>query len=405
MAGAQAPVSTRPKVGGPGWIAPIEVDMFIAANERLASQLDYPPLVPLALSVVIPTMNERDNVGRLVERLAIALAGVEWEAIFVDDGSTDGTVDAVMRLARTDRRVRLISRFGRRGLSSAVIEGMLSSTAPVVAVIDADLQHDERILPQLFRAVEGGECDLAVGSRYAAGGSIGDWSASRARISLSATRLAELITKTPLSDPMSGFFALRHSALFAAAPYLTGTGYKILLDVVASSRVPLRVVEIPYCFKPRSAGTSKLDLRVALQFLELLVDKLIGRWVPMRFVLFALVGTMGLGVHLAMLAFFLKAAALPFSAAMTLATLSAMTFNFVLNNFLTYRDRRLSGVRFIYGLLSFYLVCSVGAAANVGVGELIYGWQSWWLAGAAGAAIGSVWNFAVGGIVTWRTRG
>lgn len=359
---------------------------------------------PLALTVVIPTLNERGNVEELLSRLSLALAGIEWEAIVVDDGSDDGTPERVAEIAQRDRRVRLVHRFGRRGLSSAVVEGMLASTAPMLAVIDADLQHDETILPAMVRAVEGG-CDLAIGTRYAGGGSVGSWSASRTRISRFSTRLAGMLLKTELSDPMSGFFVVRRDVMRAALPRLSNRGYKILLDLVASSPRPLKVHEEPFTFRNRVAGASKLDSAVAIDFVELLIDKAVGRFVPLRFLMFAAVGGFGLFVHLALLGLFLNGLGAGFAAAQTIAVVGSMTLNFFLNNSLTYRDRRLRGMRAIVGLLSFYLVCSVGAAANVGVGTFLYtGADNWWIAGAAGAVIGSVWNYAATSWFTWARR-
>jgi dolichol-phosphate mannosyltransferase len=369
--------------------------MFERARSIIAEALPR----PLALAVVIPTLNEADNVVPLLERLALTLADVEWEAIFVDDGSTDGTAEAIAAIAATDRRVRIIRRYGRRGLSSAVIEGMLASPAPVLAVIDADLQHDETILPALLAALHDGH-DLAVGTRYAGGGSVGDWAEGRARASLFATRLAGLLG-TRLSDPMSGFFAIRRQALMAALPRLSGMGYKILLDLVASSPVPLSTIEVPYRFRPRESGTSKLDSAVALEYALLLFDKLVGRYVPARFVMFLGVGALGVLVHLAILALLVDR--LSFAAAQASAVIASMTFNFLLNNAFTYRDRRLSGLAKLRGLISFYLVCGVGAVANVGVGSMIYSNDHrWWLAGIGGAAIGSVWNYAASSTLTWR---
>lgn len=366
--------------------------------------LDRRTVDPLTVSVVVPTLNERDNVLRLFDKLAAALAGLEWEAIFVDDGSTDGTIEAVTRLARTDRRARLVSRIGRRGLSSAVIEGMMSSTAPVVAVIDADLQHDERVLPQLVAAVDAGEFDLAVGSRYALGGSLGEWAGSRERISRVATRLAEVVAKAPLADPMSGFFAIRRDKVLAAAPHLSGKGFKILLDLIASSPTRLRITELPYRFRARDAGDSKLDTLVVAEYLLLLAEKLIGPWLPVRLLMFLAVGGTGVVVHLAALGLLMRALALPFSLAMPLATMTAMTSNFFLNNVFTYRDRRLHGWRMIVGLAKFCLVCSAGAVANVAIAEMVVRSQPWWLAGAAGAIASAVWNFAMSGIFAWSDR-
>jgi len=359
---------------------------------------------PLELCVVIPTLNEAGNVELLLDKLGIALAGIEWEAIFVDDGSTDGTPEILTRIAQSDRRVRMIRRMGRRGLSSAVVEGALASTTPVIAVIDADLQHDEQILPDLYRAVAGGH-ELAIGTRYASNGSTGDWNESRLKISRFATALASPIMKTQLSDPMSGLFAVRRDVLLEAAPRLSNVGYKILLDLVASAQRPLKVAEVGYVFGTRQHGESKLDEMVALEYIELLLDKTVGRLVPVKLVQFGAVGILGVGVHLLLLDLALNAIGLTFSWSQATAVIGAMTFNFALNNRFTYRDRQLKGLAWIGGLLSFYLVCSLGAVANVGIGSLVYEqFHGWWIAGIAGAIVGSVWNYVASGWLTWTRR-
>ena len=360
---------------------------------------------PLAMTVVIPTLNERGNIEILLERLGLALAGIEWEAMFVDDGSSDGTPGLITRLAQADRRIRIIRRIGRRGLSSAVVEGALASTSPVVAVIDADLQHDETILPQLFRAIDQGGHELAVGTRYAENGSTGEWDESRRMISRFATRLAAPIMKTPLTDPMSGFFAVRRDVLLDAAPHLSSVGYKILLDLVASHPRSLSVAEVCYTFGVRTSGASKLDQMVALEYVELLLDKTIGRFIPVKLVQFGAIGMVGVGVHLTLLYILLGAAGAGFGVAQAGAVIGAMTFNFALNNRFTYRDRQLKGTAWITGLMSFYLVCSLGAVANVGIGSLVFDrFPEWWLAGIAGAIVGSVWNYVASGWLTWTRR-
>lgn len=357
---------------------------------------------PLALSVIVPTYDERPNITTLLDRLRAALAGIEWEAIFVDDGSTDGTPELIADIAMRERHVRLIRRIGRRGLSSAVVEGMLASVAPVLAVIDADLQHDEAILPALYRAIEAG-ADLAIGTRYAAGGSTGDWARGRARLSASATRLATRLLRTAVSDPMSGFFVIRRGALMASVPRLSTMGYKILLDIIASAPAPLAIREVPYTFRPRAAGESKLDAAIVLETALLLFDKLFGRWIPLRFAMFVGVGALGVGVHLVALGLLVDVARIGFAQAQAGASLIAMTGNFILNNRFTYRDRRLTGFGFARGLASFYLVCGLGMVANVGIGALIYGSDHrWWVAGLVGAAIGSVWNYALSSALTWK---
>ena len=359
----------------------------------------------LELSVVVPTFNEAGNVDEVVARLEHVLDGIDWEVVFVDDDSTDGTWQRLTEISQYDRRVRLIRRIGRRGLASAVMEGALATTSPVVAVMDADLQHDETRLPAMFQAIASQGHDLAVGSRYCSGGSTGAWDQKRVGISRFATRVAAPLLKTPLSDPMSGFFAIRREALLDAAPHLSTVGYKILLDLVASSPRPLSVAEIPYEFRDRTCGESKLDAAVALEYGELLLDKLIGRYVPVKLVLFGAIGALGVLIHLAVLGGLLKGLSLPFAAAQATAVVTAMTFNYALNNRLTYRDRQRRGWQWLTGLFTFYLVCALGAVGNVGVGSLVYqSVQQWWLAGIAGAVVGSVWNYVASAWFTWSRR-
>jgi dolichol-phosphate mannosyltransferase len=361
---------------------------------------------PLQLSVVIPTLNEAGNIEPLLERLGVALAGIEWEAIFVDDGSKDGTPELLTRIAQADRRVRMVRRIGRRGLSSAVVEGALASTTPIVAVIDADLQHDEKVLPDLYRAIADEGNELAIGTRYAGNGSTGEWAEDRLKISRFATALASPIMKTKMSDPMSGFFAVRRDILLEAAPRLSSVGYKILLDLAASYPRPLKLAEVGYTFGTRQHGESKLDEMVALEYLELLLDKAVGRFVPVKLIQFGAVGMLGVAVHLAVLNAVLNVIGAPFSTAQAVAVIGAMTFNFALNNKFTYRDRQLTGFAWVGGLFSFYLVCSLGAVANVGIGSLVYEQYhaGWWLAGIAGAIVGSVWNYVASGWLTWTKR-
>lgn len=357
---------------------------------------------PLELAIIIPTFNEAENVPKLLALLNEALRGIVWEAIFVDDNSADGTADLIRSIGRHNIRVRVLERLGRRGLSTAVIEGMMATSAPVLAVIDADLQHDETLLPRLYAAVRAG-ADLAVGSRYVGSGGVGEWDERRHSVSRGATWLAQRILKTSLSDPMSGFFVISRDALRASLPRLSGGGFKILLDIAASAPMPLKVVELPYVFRTRVAGESKLGTMVMAEYLKLLADKAIGHLVPIRLLMFIIVGSIGVAVHLGILGGLLLTGAVSFALAQAIAVWGAMTFNFGLNNIFTYSDRRLRGVRMITGLVSFYAVCLIGAAANVGVGAYIHGDDhSWWLAGVAGALIGAVWNFAASSAITWR---
>jgi dolichol-phosphate mannosyltransferase len=360
-----------------------------------------PAIALVELAVVIPTLNERDNVPVVVQRLNRVLAGIAWEAIFVDDDSPDGTADAVREAARRQGNIRCIQRLGRRGLASACIEGILSSAAPYVAVMDGDLQHDEALLPEMLAKIKAEKLDIVVASRHVAEGSLGDWQKSRVAISDFATRLSRLVIKADLTDPMSGFFMVERTAFAGAMRRLSGQGFKILLDLFASTPRPFAFAEVPLKFRERLHGESKLDTLVAWEYLMLLLQKLIGPAVPVRFLLFSLIGGLGLVTHLATLWLALNTAQASFAVAQGVATVMAMSGNFLLNNLFTYRDRRLRGWRLLSGLGSFYAVCGVGAAANVGVAAYIAGDHSWWLAGLAGAAVSAVWNYAMSSIFTW----
>jgi dolichol-phosphate mannosyltransferase len=354
------------------------------------------------LAIVIPVLNEADNVAPLVERLTRALAGIRWEAIFVDDDSPDGTADVVRALARLQSNIRCVQRLGRRGLASACIDGILSSAAPYIAVMDGDLQHDEMLLPQMLAKIRAERLDVVVASRYTDAGSVGDWQRSRVVISDVAGRLSRLVVKADLTDPMSGFFMVERNAFAAAMRSLTGQGFKILLDLFASSPRPLAFAEVPLSFRQRLHGESKLDTLVAWEYLMLVLQKLVGPAVPVRFLLFSLIGALGVGTHLLTLWFGTHMLAIAFPLAQAIATVVAMTGNFLLNNLFTYRDRRLRGRRLVTGLISFYAVCGAGGAANVGVASYVAGGHhSWWLAGLAGAAVSVVWNYAMSSIFTW----
>jgi dolichol-phosphate mannosyltransferase len=358
------------------------------------------------LSVIVPSFNERLNVAPMIAKLEAALAGVHWEVVYVDDNSPDGTAQEVRRIAQLDPRVRCICRIGRRGLASAVIEGAMSSSADYVAVIDADLQHDESRLPVMLRAMQSGGYDIAVASRHVEGGDdAGLPSPFRHILSNGGIWLAQTFLPVRLTDPMSGFFLLPRPLFEELARGLNGQGFKILLDLVLSSSRPLRVLEVATQFRERAAGESKMDALVVIQFVGLLLDKLSGGLLPLRFFSFALVGALGVVVNLVGLALLRKNTVLGFEAEQAIATLVAMVFNFQLNNVITYRDQRLRGRGLWRGLLLFMIVCGFGAVANVGIAKTLYDQNTTWtVAGGLGAMIGVVWNYAVSATLVWRSR-
>lgn len=375
-----------------------------SVRERLLS--DHPETGELTLAVVVPTYNEADNVAALVAALKHALDGIDYEIVFVDDDSPDGTADVVRSIGRRDRRVRCLQRLGRRGLSGACIEGILATAAPYAAVIDGDLQHDETVLPQMLDRLQRGACDVAVGSRYLGGEHFGDWDKGRVRASKLATRLAKTVTGVRITDLMSGFFMVRTELFRAIAPNMSGIGFKVLLDLLASARQPLQVAEIAYQFRSRAAGESTLDAKVVLEYVELLIDKSIGRLVPAKFVMFGLVGALGVVVHMGVLTALFRGSGIEFGAAQIAASLTAMTTNFALNNVFTHHDRRLSGWRWLTGLASFAAASSVGLIANVGIATYLFATHdaAWYLSALAGIAVGAVWNYAVTSFFTWKRR-
>jgi dolichol-phosphate mannosyltransferase len=357
------------------------------------------------VSIIVPTFNERENVTGVVAAVGAALPNVCWEIVFVDDNSSDGTASLVREIAQKDPTVRCLHRFGRRGLSSACVEGIMATASPIVAVMDADRQHDERILGQMLEILKTSDADIVVGSRYTEGGGTGDWDRSRIAMSRFATRITNLIAGTGLSDPMSGYFMMRREAFLGALPRLSSMGFKILLDIFASSPRVLKAVEVPYEFRTRQYGESKLDSMVLWEFLLLLLDKLVGRYVPIRFISFALIGASGLLVHFAALTLLFKILSASFVVAQTAATLAAITSNFLLNNALTYRDQRLKGFRLLLGWISFNLVCATGAVANVGIANWLFTHDTiWFVSALAGIAVGVVWNYAMSAIFTWGKR-
>jgi len=337
----------------------------------------------LQLAVVVPTYNERANVRPFLEGLKRALSGIAYEVIFVDDDSPDSTADEIRAIGILDPGVRVIQRIQRRGLASACIEGMMATSAPVIAVMD--------------------NLDLVVATRKAEGGSMGGFGRSRLFLSNLGSRLSQSIIGCHISDPMSGFFLVRREYIHEVVRSASGVGFKILLDLVASAKRPIAVGEVPYTFRERLHGTSKLDLLVGIEYLELLLDKKIGRLVPVRFILFSMVGAAGVLASTIVLYTSVKFFHTGFFSGQIIATLVSMTGNFLLNNSMTYRDRRLKGRQLVSGLITFYLACSVGAVINVRIAELALSLGSPWLiAGAIGLGVGAVWNYGMTSFFTWR---
>lgn len=356
------------------------------------------------LTIVVPTYNERENVEELIEKVGAVMDGIDWEMVFVDDDSPDGTAELVFQINRDNPRVRGIKRIGRRGLSSACIEGICSSSAPYVAVMDADMQHDEGILPAMLQKLREEDLDLVVGSRFTSGGSTGDLPSARVKMSKFATILGTKLLGVQTTDPMSGFFMLRRSFFYDVVHDLSGKGFKILLDIFASSKRDVRFGEVPYNMRAREHGDSKLDMVVLGEYLLLLLEKSVGKLIPVRFIFFVMVGLFGATIHLAVLMSCLNLWDKSFLFSQSTAVVIAMTVNFFFNNVFTYSDRRLKGVKVLRGLGIFYLSCAGGAFIAVMISSYLFDQDiPAAIAGLLGAGVGAVWNYTLSTQYAWKS--
>ncbi len=219
------------------------------------------------VTLILPTYNERETLPHLVAALGPMVHRLGLEVIVVDDASPDGTAEVAEALAAQGLApIQMVRRPGKAGLASAFLAGAAVAAAPIVAVMDSDGSHPVEVLSALVAAVEGG-ADLAVASRYVAGGRIERWPAWRRLVSLVATAGARVLFQLPVRDPLSGYFALRREIL--TRQDYRGVGFKILLEILV--RNPhLTVVEVSYCFTQRAAGRSKLSLGEIVAYLRLL---------------------------------------------------------------------------------------------------------------------------------------
>jgi dolichol-phosphate mannosyltransferase len=354
----------------------------------------------LDLSIVICTLDEADAIGLVLGELDTTLAGLAAEVIVVDDSLDDATALAVRAFTPAHVSLRLIRREGARGLASAAAEGWAASQGRILGLMDGDGQHDPEVLPHLMAHLTDGDADIAVASRYMAGACTG-LSGYRHALSASGTALAKGLTGVATTDPMAGLFLFRRTWWNAARDRLNPMGYKILLDLALSGDRAPRIVEVPTALRRRLGGRSKLDARVLADLAAHLIEKSTGGMIPAKFVLFGAVGASGVAVDLGVLAIATHQGA-AFWMAQVMAVLAAMTSNFFFNNFLTFRERRLSGLAWWRGLAAFYAACGAGALLNQAIAMGAYDLG---LAGPASALVGAVasaaWNYTSASKISW----
>jgi dolichol-phosphate mannosyltransferase len=381
-------------------------------------EADRPPV----LSVVTPTFNEAENVGPLIAAIHDALGDLHHEIIVVDDDSPDRTWEVAGDIAAVDPRVRVVRRFSDPGLSPAVMAGFGAARGSVLAVIDADLQHDERVLPEMVRRVTEGEADVVVGSRGSDDGSYGDWGSGRRFVSWVAAMIARIFLRVPTSDPMSGFFAMSRSTFERLAPTINPQGFKILLEFIGQRRVRLRVSEVGYTFRNRLHGETKMSPSVIRSYLLAVVELRLGRQVKGQFVLYSLVGASGVLVNLAVFsvtdAIDLGAVEIGFGRpirwSLLLGIAASIVWNFVLNNYFTFWERRFHRSRLVWGFVQFTVVSLLGVVVHVSVFQFLesVGWGDALLGQSAsrivhdgiGFLVALVSNYFLNINIIWRRR-
>ncbi|NTF46111.1 glycosyltransferase [Rhizobium rhizogenes] len=355
------------------------------------------------LSVIAPTYNESGNIIPFIERAREALVGFDWEIIFVDDNSPDGTSEKAHCFSKEDPRVRSILRLGDRGLAKSSIQGMLSARGELLCVMDVDGQHDPAVINEMADRLEGEDLHIvSAARRLEIDGAMEGLSPTRQRLSVLGNWLSGLVLGRKLSDPLTGFFLIRRDSFLQTAPRLGDPGFKLLLDILHSNK-ELKHAEIPFDFGMRLNGESKLDIYVVWKFVTFLLSKLTAGLLPVSLISFLLVGGLGVFVHFAVLYLVLSLTA-SFTVAQTISTLVAATGNFLLNNLLTFRDRRLRGWVKVWGYLKFLGVSAVGIVANVSAATLTYERlvHVVFVATLAGIAIDTIWKFVIAKRFVWK---
>ncbi len=317
----------------------------------------------LELTVVIPTLNEEKNIPIIFEKVSNALKGVNWEMVIVDDNSTDRSPEVMREMTQKHHNFRFIRRIGRSGLSTACTEGMLSSAAPVIAVMDADGQHDETKLQTMLGLIQGDSADVVVGSRFKEGAELEAFSNFRTKLSLYSNTLAQKLFNLPLKDSMGNFFMLRQTVLEEAAPHLCGRGQKLLFDILLVGPKDVRVAEVPIVFGVREHGDSKLSPLAAIDFGLQMWDRKFGQIFPTKAVIdicsilgFTLISTLIqwaiMKISYAMSGTFPNAALiLPF------ATVPSIALSYRIQRALTAKRKRTKGWGMVKEFLAYAAIC------------------------------------------------
>lgn len=379
------------------------------------------------VSVILPTYNEAENIPLIVKKLETVLKKFNYEILIVDDNSPDKTYDIAVRLGENNKRIRAIRRVHERGLSSAIVAGFANANGKYRIVMDADMQHDEKVLPLFIEKFREGY-DLVIGTRRAEGGGTKNWSWIRRFISRVASLMARIILVKKSTDPGSGFFGVSKEYFEKSKDKLNPRGFKILLEFLALDD-KAKMAEVGYVFLPRIYGTSKLSTKVVLEFLIALYELRIGKVISLEFIKYSMVGLSGVAVNLVFQFigenYIFKALALkPFlsfsgsgtallshisrsQVAVALAIEISIFWNFILNNWWTFKNYKISGFwKLIRGFIVFNFVCLAGALINLSVFSIAMEKLSMniYVANLTGIIFATMWNYLINVQTTWNEK-
>ena len=359
------------------------------------------------LSVVLPTFNERNNIISIINQLLELPIPYEIELIIVDDNSSDGTAKVVRDYSQKERRIRLINRFGRSGLSSALKEGCLCASGDQIIIMDSDGQHQVDTINKAINKLNSINTDIVIASRFLEESVQEGLTKRREKGSNIANKFARLSLSKKyahLTDYMSGFIAFKRNNCINTIKKIDVNGFKFLYELLAISKGRLNVLEIPLKFKERKIGTSKLDSAIIWDFVISLLHTFTRRIIPRRAISFAIVGTTGVFVQMFCIYFIIWITNFEFQKVLPFGVIMAASSNYTINNLLTFRENKLKGLKFVGGLFKFLLVSSLPILANIGVTNLFFDKFSSnsFFSQLIGIIVVFIWNYAASSKFVWN---
>ena len=361
----------------------------------------------LNITFVLPTFNESGNIISLLKQLLDLNSNYEIELIVVDDNSQDGTAELVREFSKKEKNIKLINRIDRFGLSSAIKEGCINASNEIIAIMDTDGQHKVRDVINAAEKLFFENFDVVIGSRFALGASIEGLSQERAKGSIIANKFARYSLSRNyrnISDLMTGCIVLKRKSCIDFLKKVDVNGFKFLYELLSISKGILKIGEIPLSFQPRKDGFSKLDIAVIWDFFVSLSHSFLKRSIPRKAISFGFVGSTGVVVQLISSYSLMIIFGLTFEFALPIAVVLSASSNFFINNWLTFRSKRLKNKQLIFGLLKFLIVSSLPIFANVGLATSFYNYISpnTFVSQLAGIIIVFIWNYAASSKLVWE---